>query len=244
MTLPDKPEKYVDYEAAWDGYAQRWRTAHPGLSHLGDEWIGREAGAAETLAAYVALIRERFVLPWIDPAETVLEIGVGGGRTAAILADHCRELICADVSAEMLELTRQRLAAAPGRTERTRFVKLDGTSLAGIVGGAADVCFCYDTLVHVEPRDIFNYLTLLPRVLRGRRRCVLHHADTLSERGFAKFLGDWHHSIGGRRHGEAFSVMTPAIMRRFLDHLGYRVLLEDHDTVPRDCVWVCEAPAA
>ena len=143
----------------------------------------------------------------------------------------------------MLDLTRRRLAAEPGRAERVQFVKLDGTSLAGIPDAAADACFCYDTLVHVEPRDIFNYLTLLPRVLRGRRRCVLHHADTLSPRGFAKFLGDWHHSIGGRRHGEAFSVMTPAIMRRFLDHLGYRVLLEDHDTVPRDCVWVCEAPA-
>lgn len=123
-------------------------------------------------------------------------------------------------------------------------MKLDGTTLDGIADASIDVCFCYDTLVHVEPRDIFNYLNLLPRVLRGRRLCVLHHADTLSERGFAKFLGDWRHSINGQRHGEAFSVMTPAIMRRFLDHLGYRVLVEDHDSVPRDCVWVCEAPAA
>lgn len=239
-----KSEKYVDYEAAWDGYAQRWRQAHPGLEHLGDEWIGREAGAAQSLADYVALIRDRFVAPWIRAEDTVLEIGVGGGRTAAILADHCRQLICADVAAGMLELTRRRLQDKPGGGARVEFVKLDGTSLDGIADQAADVCFCYDTLVHVEPRDIFNYLNLLPRVLRGRRLCVLHHADTLSERGFAKFLGDWRHSLGGQRHGEAFSVMTPAIMRRFLDHLGYRVLVEDHDSVPRDCVWVCEAPAA
>jgi ubiquinone/menaquinone biosynthesis C-methylase UbiE len=237
-----KPNKYVDYEAAWDGYAQRWRDAYPGLVHLGDEWIGREAGAAETLAAYVELIRERFVRPWIGAEDTVLEIGVGGGRTAAILLDHCRRLICADVSSEMLTLTRDRLAREPAKAERTRYVKLDGTTLDGVEDASADVCFCYDTLVHLEPRDIFNYLNLLPRVLRGRRLCVLHHGDTLSERGFAKFLGDWRHSIGGQRHGEAFSVMTPAIMHRFLEHLGYKVLLEDHDSVPRDCVWVCEAP--
>ncbi|MGE0717906.1 MAG: class I SAM-dependent methyltransferase, partial [Alphaproteobacteria bacterium] len=210
---------HVDYEAAWDGYARRWRTAHPGLDHLGDEWIGREAGAAETLDAYVALIRERFVAPWIGPEDTVLEIGVGGGRTAALLLEHCRRLICADVSAEMLELTRRRLGDA-----RADYVKLDGITLAGVADAAADVCFCYDVMVHLEPRDIFNYLNLLPRVLRGRRLCVFHHADTLSERGFRKFLGDWRHSVGGRRHGEAFSVMTPAIMARFLDHLGYRVL--------------------
>ncbi|MCC7275932.1 MAG: class I SAM-dependent methyltransferase [Alphaproteobacteria bacterium] len=232
-----KPESYVDYEAAWDGYARRWRAAHPDLSHLGDEWIGREAGAADSLAAYVALIRDRFVVPWIRPEDTVLEIGVGGGRTAALLLDHCSRLICADVSAEMLDLTRRRLAS-----DRASYVKLDGTTLDGVADEAADVCFCYDVMVHLEPRDIFNYLTLLPRVLRGRRLCVFHHADTLSERGFRKFLGDWRHSIGGRRHGEAFSVMTPAIMARFLDHLGYRVLRQDGESVPRDCVWICTAP--
>ena len=232
-------DKTVDYEASWDNYARLWRERNPDLVHLGDEWIGREAGAAESLEAYVALIRERFVRPWIEPEDTVLEIGVGGGRTAAVLLERCRMLICADVSAEMLALTRARIGE-----DRARFVKLDGVSLAGIPDAAADVCFCYDTMVHLEPRDIFNYLTLLPRVLRGRRVCVLHHADTLSERGFAKYLRDWQHSIGGRRHGEAFSVMTPAIMERFLDHLGSRVLARDQQSVPRDCVWVCVAPAA
>ncbi|MGE0725143.1 MAG: class I SAM-dependent methyltransferase [Alphaproteobacteria bacterium] len=231
-------DKTVDYEASWDNYARLWRARNPDLAHLGDEWAGREAGAAGSLQDYVALIDQRFVRPWIEADDTVLEIGVGGGRTGAILLARCRSLICADVSAEMLALTRSRLGEA-----RVRYVKLDGVSLVGVEDGAADACFCYDTMVHLEPRDIFNYLTLLPRVLRGRRVCVFHHADTLSERGFAKYLGDWRHSIGGRRHGEAFSVMTPAIMERFLDHLGYRVLLKDQETVPRDCVWVCAAPA-
>ena len=48
----------------------------------------------------------------------------------------------------------------------------------------------------------------------------------------------------GRRHGRSFSVMTDSIMERFLDHLGYEVLLKDTETVPRDCVWVVKAPAA
>lgn len=62
-----KPDKYVDYEAAWEGYAQRWRQAYPGLDHLGDEWVGREAGAAQSLAEYVALIEQRFVAPGSAP---------------------------------------------------------------------------------------------------------------------------------------------------------------------------------
>jgi len=235
---PEKhPQSGIDYEAAWDGYASRWRAARPADGHLGDEWIGREAGAAETLADYLDLIDREFVRPYVAAGDTVLEIGVGGGRTAALLRARGAGLICADVSAEMLALTRARLG-----DDRVDYVKLDGMSLDGVADASADVCFCYDTLVHLEPRDIFNYLTLIPRVLRGRRLCVLHHADTLSERGFAKFLGDWRINLLGRRHGEAFSVMTPAIMRRFLDHLGYRILRQDGTTVPRDCVWVCEAP--
>jgi hypothetical protein len=75
---------------------------------------------------------------------------------------------------------------------------------------------------------------------------VLHHADVTSPLGFKKFLAEYRHNIGATPHGLTFSVMTPEIMRRFLDELGYRILLEDRTTVPRDCVWVCEAaePAA
>ena len=38
--------------------------------------------------------------------------------------------------------------------------------------------------------------------------------------------------------------MTHSIMEKFIDHLGYEVLLKDTETVPRDCVWVLRAPEA
>lgn len=230
------------YETAWDAYAAAWHRTDHGQAHLGDEWTGRGAGAAGSLPEYLAMIRDRFILPWIDPGDTVLEIGVGGGRTAVLLLERCRRLVCADVSGEMLELTRRRLLATPAHVGRCDFVKLNGRDLAGVADGTADVCFAYDTLVHVEPRDIFNYLSLLPRCLRGRRRCILHHANVTSPLGFRKFLAECRRNIGGTRHGLTFSIMTPEIMQRFLDELGYRVLLRDSRTVPRDCVWVCEAP--
>jgi hypothetical protein len=36
--------------------------------------------------------------------------------------------------------------------------------------------------------------------------------------------------------------MTNELMARFLDHLGYEVLIKDTESVPRDCVWVVRAP--
>lgn len=228
----------LDYERAWNAYAQQWKTLHPQLNSIGDEWIGKEAGAANSLVEYEALIEQQFIAPYITPEDTILEIGIGGGKTGALLLGHGNRLICADISAEMLQATRQRLG-----DQRVDYVKLDGLTLSGITPGSADVCFCYDTFVHVEPRDIFNYLTQIPLLLRGKRRCIFHHANVLSELGWKKFLSEWDQNLLGRKQGTAFSVMTDSIMEKFLTHLGYEILVKDTTHVPRDCVWVCTAPS-
>lgn len=228
----------IDYEGAWDGYAQDWQQLYPNLNHIGDEWIGMGAGAASSLEEYNTLIETQFIAPYIDGNDKVLEIGVGGGKTSSLLLQHCQELVCADISAQMLAQTRDRLG-----DDRVHYVKLDGLTLSSIPPASVDVCFCYDTMVHLEPRDIFNYLTQIPQLLRGKRLCIFHHGNTLSELGWEKFLSEWQDNLMGRRHGCAFSVMTDGIMEKFLSHLGYKVILKDTTSVPRDCLWVCEAPA-
>jgi len=96
--------------------------------------------------------------------------------------------------------------------------------------------------VHLEPRDIFNYLTLVPSIVRGKRLCLFHHTNTTSELGWQKFLSEWEQNLLGKRLGTAFSVMTDSIMEKFLTHLNYKILRKDTESVPRDCVWICEAP--
>lgn len=227
----------IDYEGAWDDYVRNWQSQKPDHVYPGDEWIGQAAGAAQSLAEYEVLIEQKFISPYITQNHTVVEIGIGGGKTAALLLKYCHQLICADISAEMLKVTQARLG-----DERTTYIKLDGVSLSPIGMGIADVCFCYDTMVHIEPRDIFNYLTQIPHLLRGDRLCLFHHSDILSELGWQKFLRDWDQNLLGRRHGTSFSVMTDDIMERFLSHLNYTILLKDTQSIPRDCVWICRAP--
>jgi ubiquinone/menaquinone biosynthesis C-methylase UbiE len=53
------------------------------------------------------IIEREFIAPYIEKDDTVLEIGVGGGRTAALLVKHCGRLVCADISARMLKATRR-----------------------------------------------------------------------------------------------------------------------------------------
>jgi ubiquinone/menaquinone biosynthesis C-methylase UbiE len=235
---PMMNESKIDYEGAWDDYVKNWQSTDSEYIYPGDEWIGLAAGAAQTLAEYEALIENQFIKPYIKPHQTVLEIGIGGGKTAALLLKYCQNLVCADISEGMLQASRDRLGE-----ERVSYVKLDGLSLDGVDSGSIDVCFCYDTMVHIEPRDIFNYLTQIPRLMRGDRLCLFHHTNVLSELGWKKFLSDWDKNLLGRRHGTAFSIMTDSIMEKFLTHLNYEILLKDTQSVPRDCVWVCRAPA-
>ncbi|WP_244533013.1 class I SAM-dependent methyltransferase [Geitlerinema sp. PCC 9228] len=229
--------KGIDYEGAWNRYAKSWQKLHPDLQYIGDEWQGKGAGAADSIATYNTLIEQHLIQPYIKPEDIVLEIGVGGGKTAALLLKFCQKLLCADISAQMLQATQKRLG-----NDRVRYIKLDGLSLAGIDSHSVDVCFCYDTMVHLEPRDIFNYLTLIPRVMRGRRLCIFHHTNVLSELGWRKFLSEWQNNLLGKRQGTAFSVMTDAIMEKFLTHLQYEILVKNTTLVPRDCIWVCRAP--
>ena len=231
------PQTKINYEEAWDSYAGIWQQLHPDLGHIGDEWAGKGAGAANSLAEYETLIEQKFIAPYITPQDTVLEIGVGGGKTASLLLKYCDRLICADISTQMLQATQARLDS-----DRVSYVKLDGLTLNNIVPNSVDVFFCYDTMVHLEPRDIFNYLTLVPSIVRGKRLCLFHHTNTTSELGWQKFLSEWEQNLLGKRLGTAFSVMTDSIMEKFLTHLNYKILLKDTESVPRDCVWICEAP--
>lgn len=228
----------IEYEKAWDEYVQTWQKSDDeNLAYPGDEWIGKAAGAANSLAEYEALIETKFIAPYVKATDTVLEIGIGGGKTAALLLKYCQKLICADISAEMLKATSDRL-----QNNTVTYIKLDGITLDGIAPKSADICFCYDTMVHIEPRDIFNYLTRIPQLLKGQRLCLFHHTNILSDLGWHKFLSDWDKNLLGKRHGTAFSVMTDNIMEKFLNHLNYQIILKDTQTVPRDCVWIARAP--
>jgi SAM-dependent methyltransferase len=164
--------KSIDYEQDWNKYAQNWSNLHQDKKYIGDEWIGKEAGAAQCLEEYINLIENKFIAPYINSHHQVLEIGIGGGRTAEILLKYCDRLICADIATEMLEATKQRIG-----DKRVDYVKLDGLTLDNIEPASLDVCFCYDTMVHIEPRDIFNYLTRIPPLLKGDQLCIFHHTN-------------------------------------------------------------------
>ena len=62
---PPPSGRRIDYEGDWDRFAEDWPDLHPDKKHIGDEWTGGGAGAARSLAEYVALIESRFIAPFV-----------------------------------------------------------------------------------------------------------------------------------------------------------------------------------
>eukprot|EP00438_Fugacium_kawagutii_P034330 Skav216685 [mRNA] locus=scaffold91:137301:139638:+ [translate_table: standard] len=115
----------------WNAYAQSWATdadfvermaQHVAreakeLSFVGDEWSDAQS--------LVEVLNE-WLLPHVSSSMSVAEVGSGGGRVAAQVADQVQRLVCFDISDAMLKMARKRLEErkcgnlAVGREPRTK----------------------------------------------------------------------------------------------------------------------------
>jgi SAM-dependent methyltransferase len=225
--------------AEWEWYARHHRRA--GSAPLGEEWnrpetIGVDVPAGEI----VAHLDQRVFGPFLGRPGSILEIGAGGGRFTELLAARAERVIAADTSPAMLALVRERFATRP----QVSCLLLDGRGLAPIPDRSLDAAFSYDVFVHLSPWEIHVYLRELARVLKPGGRAVLHHANTLSDLGWKKFLADAERVRQGVPPVAGFSVLTPELMAGFAERAGFRVEASLTEVVRRDCITLLVLPEA
>ena len=63
-----------------------WRTRDGALAARKG---GTPPGVQARGGTVAELVESRFILPYVGPGDTVLELGVGGGKTAVLLRTHC-----------------------------------------------------------------------------------------------------------------------------------------------------------
>ena len=152
----------------------------------------------------------------------------------SFLLPRCQTLYAVDISEEMLERLRARFQNAPA----LECVTTDGLSITGIPPNSLDAVVSFDTMVHLEPHEIFRYLEIVRGLLREGGRSVLHFSDVETELGFKLFRSQ----VGGiLRQGVeygTFSVMCKSIMRKFLDELDFEVETITNSLLPRDGIAV------
>ena len=157
-------------------------------------------------------VRDRFVLPYVHPDRTAIEIGPGGGRWTRYLLGFGR-LYAVDYHQALLdELARS------FRAPCLRLVKNCGTDFPGIDDGTVDYAFSFGCFVHLDLPVIEGYLRELHRVLRPNGGCaVIQYADKTKEAGW--------------KHGASFTDTTPEIMLAMVTRAGHTVFEDDRETM-------------
>jgi SAM-dependent methyltransferase len=104
-------------------------------------------------AGYEATLRR--VQGLLRPSHDVLEIGCGTGTTALRLAPFCRRLLATDVSAEMIAIAREKLAASPAgpAMPHLQFALADADAPAVSAPGTHDVVLAFNLLHLVHDLD-------------------------------------------------------------------------------------------
>lgn len=136
-------------------------------SHRGEEW-----NDADEPEQWKASLIEEVLMPHLEGARAVLEIGPGGGRWSEVLQSGAERLVLVDVTNHTLELCRERL----GTADNVEYVLTDGATLPGIESASIDFVWSFDVFVHIAPVDIDSYLGEIARVLRPACPAVIHHS--------------------------------------------------------------------
>jgi SAM-dependent methyltransferase len=155
-------------------------------------------------------IRDRYVLPYVDPAQTAVEIGPGGGRWTRYLLGF-RKLYVVDFHAEMLAELKSNYHE-PNMT----FVKNNGSDFPGIDKHSIDFVFSFDAFVHFDLPLIERYLANIKDIVKPGANIVIHYSDQ------TKIMA---------QVNRGFSDNTPEKMRQLIVGAGFKILEEDLTTM-------------
>ncbi len=156
-------------------------------------------------------IRDRFVLPFVNPAHAAVEIGPGGGRwTRYLLGFGTLHLV--DYHAEILAEARRVFARHP----HLRFITNNGHDFPGIAEHSVDYVFSFGTFVHLDLPIIVAYVQALGRILKPTANVVLQYSDK------RKIMA---------QINNGFSDTSPEQVRAAVEEAGFEVLEEDLTTL-------------
>jgi len=170
---------------------------------------GMEWGDPEIVRP-LGFIRDRYLLPYVNPMHIAAEIGPGGGRWTQYLTAF-RQLYLVDYHGELLQEAGRRFHG-PNIT----FVKNNGCDLPGIEDSALDFVFSFGCFVHLDADLIKRYLSEMHRVLKRGGNAVIHYSDQ------NKIMAQVNPS---------FSKNTPEQMRAMVRAAGFVILEEDLTTM-------------
>ena len=182
---------------------QRWTTSLIRYTQQQEGPYGDQWGTPETLPALQTVI-DAWLLPFVGPEKTIIEIGPGGGRWTHHLL-NARALHCVDVNQVMLDYIVQRFH----KPANLYPYLTGGTDLPALPNGSVDFVFSFGTFVHIDIPDIVAYLDNIRPLLADGADVILQYADKTKP------------SAAQNIH---FAETNPVLMESLLCAHGYRVI--------------------
>jgi ubiquinone/menaquinone biosynthesis C-methylase UbiE len=175
-------------------------------SQGGDEWTP----SADWKEAFRRGVLERYV----PAAARVLEIGPGAGRWTGYLAERAAQLTAVDISSSCIELCREKF----GHLGNVEFLVTSGEALPGVPDTAIDCIFSFDVFVHINRREVGQYVAEFRRVLKPGGRGIIHHGNV------AGAGGGWRSDLTGREFTALLEQAGLRVHGQFAtwDHAGHR----------------------
>lgn len=205
------------YEDFWDGMASTVDGAYMGVA---GKPFG-ETATDENLDRHGRITADVIVEKLgLGKNDTVLEVGVGVGRLAKIIAPLVGEFHGTDISANMVEHARRRCASR----DNTFFHHTPTGDLSVLPSAKFDAVFFQVVLIHLDREDAFRYLEEARRVIKPGGRLWAQFYNILHPGGWAEFKFAVRNNIeqGGKVRGRVHCY-TNAEVRKFITEAGFEI---------------------
>ncbi len=110
-------------------------------------------------------IMEGFLLPFLGPDKTVMEIGSGGGRWSQFIVPNSKRALLVDGTPACETAIRGHFGRMLEGKDVQFLVSPDG-KLPKVKTGSVDFVFSFDTFVHFDADLFFEYVKTIARVLK------------------------------------------------------------------------------
>ena len=119
------------------------------------------------------------MLKHIKSGTDLLEIGPGGGRWTEHLQKLAGSLVGVDISEKCVEVCREKFKDC----DNVRFFANKGNDLSGIEDRSLDAIWSFDVFVHINKKEVGQYVGEFFRVLRPGGIGVIHHGTNAGMEG-------------------------------------------------------------
>lgn len=185
------------------------------IDYLGDEWSDKNS---------LVEVLHDFVYPYVSKDITIMgEIGSGGGRVSTKLAQRVKQLVCYDISKNMLDIAQARVSLEHPTLD-TEFVHLETCQLplkfVSNVSGYFDYICVFDVFPHVDLHTQWGYYQEIRKSLKILGYALIHTANLETAHGWNRFAQQKEFSAKG------FYFMVPDMVRLLLNKAGLTIVDE------------------